>query len=268
MPNDPIYHKSEALKSIEFELTDPGIDIEINCSDNVDNPVFVNLINELGITVDEYKQSIGAKFRFGTVKFLFDQYKQSKALLLAEIDTLLNESDKSKLSLIRALCKIFNDIPSYRFYLDTYLINVFTYLIRKTVRQAVEQTRQAYRENNLNIIISSAIRIKNSYIEYDLYSKASLIQYFMKCQYVEEKYCNAIHEKLLKNIELMYYLVSPPKKMLKDMGIYDGDIDYIIGIIGDDFSTINELQDKLRLHYEKIKNISIISRYVINNLIL
>ena len=71
----------------------------------------------------------------------------------------------------------------------------------------------------------------------------------------------------MKNIEILYYLKSPSKKMLKDMGIYDGDIDNIIKVIGSDFSSVAELQSLLVRSYPKLNEISIVSKYVISGLI-
>ncbi len=55
--------------------------------------------------------------------------------------------------------------------------------------------------------------------------------------------------------------------MLKDMGIYEGDIDQITAIIGDDFTSIAELQQLLTEHLDKLGEISIVSRYIINRLL-
>ena len=56
------------------------------------------------------------------------------------------------------------------------------------------------------------------------------------------------YKNKFKNIEILYYLTSPSKKMLKDMGIYDGDIDQINAVIGEDFTSIAELQHLLKEH--------------------
>ena len=94
-----------------------------------------------------------------------------------------------------------------------------------------------------------------------------MIRYFMRCENVDVSLINTLHERLLKNIEILYYLTSPSKKMLKDMGIYDGDIDQINAVIGEDFTSIAELQHLLKEHIEKLGEISIVSRYIINRLL-
>lgn len=93
------------------------------------------------------------------------------------------------------------------------------------------------------------------------------MRYFMECEQVSPSLISTLHERLMKNIEILYYLKSPSKKMLKDMGIYDGDIDNIIKVIGSDFSSVAELQSLLVRSYPKLNEISIVSKYVISGLI-
>ena len=89
----------------------------------------------------------------------------------------------------------------------------------------------------------------------------------MECEQVSPLLINTLHERLMKNIEILYYLKSPSKKMLKDMGIYDGDIDLISRVIGSDFSSIADLQTLLVSNYSKLTEISIVSKYIISGLI-
>lgn len=56
--------------------------------------------------------------------------------------------------------------------------------------------------------------------------------------------------------------------MLKDMGIYDGDIDQIIKIIGDEFSSVSELQELLAKNYSRFKSLSVVSKFIIERLII
>ena len=79
---------------------------------------------------------------------------------------------------------------------------------------------------------------------------------------------NTLSDRLMKNIEMLYYLNSPSKKMLKDMGIYEGDIDYIVSIIGNNFSSITDLQELLRTNSSRLdKHISVVSRYIVSRLV-
>ena len=61
---------------------------------------------------------------------------------------------------------------------------------------------------------------------------------------------------------------SPGKKMLKDMGVYDKDVNIISNQIGENVNSIDELQLKIKENYEKIMpKISIISQFIINRLV-
>lgn len=265
-PNDPSYEKKQALKSIEFELTDSSIDMDINFGNYIQHPEFLQVLKRLNISYDEYKNNIARKHRFSTVKYILESYDNNKTELINTLDRLRNNKKVSKLELIRALVKIW-ETPRYDFNLKTYLINRLTYLRRQSIYDVVEAAKSAYPGENISQLINSTIRLKNSYIEFDFYSKACLIQFFMKCDNVSSKLIDTMHEKLLKNIEVLYYINLPNKKMLKDMGIYDGDIDSIIDVIGKDFSNVSELQELLLQHIDELNNISIVSKFIIDRLV-
>ena len=99
------------------------------------------------------------------------------------------------------------------------------------------------------------------------YREVDLLRFFMRCDHIDEDLIDVLHDRLLKNIEVLYYLTSPSKRMLKDMGIYEGDIDYVISIIVDDFTDIAELQKLLVENQLRLKKVSIVSRFVMNRLI-
>lgn len=265
-PEDPIYEKSAAVKSIEFELTDNSIDMDINFGDYSAHPEFVAVLNELGITYEQYKEDIARKHRFSTVKFLLDNYHRYKSDLLDVLYRQAVDPDQSKLELIRVLCKILG-MKGYNFNLNTFIINRLTYKYRQTVREVVDATMHFYSRANISNVINTTIRYKSSYIEFTFYSQVGLLCYFMECEHVSPSLITTLHERLMKNIEMLYYLNSPSKKMLKDMGIYDGDIDPIIHVIGNDFSSIDDLQSLLEQNYSKLNEISIISKYIISRLI-
>ena len=178
----------------------------------------------------------------------------------------MKDPNQSKLELIRILYEIVEN-SARNFKLNTFIINRLTYKYRQSVREVVDATVQFYPNTDISKIINTTIRYKSSYVEFDFYNKLELIRYFMRCDNVDVSLINTLHERLLKNIEILYYLTSPSKKMLKDMGIYEGDVDQIISVIGEDFSSIAELQQLLKKHLDKLSGISVISRYIINRLI-
>lgn len=265
-PNDPVYEKGQALKSIEFELTDSSIDMDINFGDYTTHPEFLEVLTKLGITYDEYKSQIARKHRFSTVQFLLRNYFYYKSELLDILYRQTVDPNQSKLSLVRVLCNILG-MRQYDFSLNTFIINRLTYKYRQTVREVVDAAMKSYPSANISKVINTVIRYKSSYIEFDFYSKVDLICYFMQCDHVSPSQINTLHEKLLKNIERLYYLNSPSKKMLKDMGIYEGDIDQIIQVIGNSFSSVSDLEKLLAPNYYKLNDISVVSKYIIMRLI-
>lgn len=265
-PSDPSYEKNQAVKSIEFELTDNSIDMDINFGNYTAHPEFVNVLKQLAITYDEYKEKIARKHRFSTVQFLLSNYYRYKAQLLDVLHRQTVDPAQSKIELIRILCEIIG-MKKRDFRLNTFIINRLTYKYRQTVREVVDATLSAYPNENVSKLINTTIRYKSSYIEFDFYSKVDLICYFMECDHVSSVLISTVHNRLMKNIEMLYYLNSPSKKMLKDMGIYEGDIDRIIQIIGSSFSSVSDLQQLLARHSANMGEISVISRYIISRLI-
>ena len=57
------------------------------------------------------------------------------------------------------------------------------------------------------------------------------------------------------------------KRILKDLGIYESDIEKIIEIVGEEFKDMNELKDRFIQNEEKIKKLklSIVSKYIIKD---
>lgn len=265
-PKDPIYQKAQALKSIEFELTDSSIDMDINFGKYTQHPEFTQVLKRLNITYEEYRSQIARKYRFSTVKYLLEQYDKNQSALIGALNQLNKNDAQSKLGLIRVLTTIIEN-KKYDFMLKTHIINRLTYLRRQSIFDVIEATRQSFPNESISSLINRTIRLKNSYIEFEFYSKVCLIQFFMKCDNLSHYLTDTLHDKLLKNIEIMYYINSPNKKMLKDMGVYDGDIDAIISVIGNDFSNITELQVLLKRYSSKLNNISVVSKFIIDRLV-
>ncbi|HEM4254338.1 TPA: hypothetical protein U1X40_001877 [Streptococcus suis] len=132
----------------------------------------------------------------------------------------------------------------------------------------IEQVRKAFNSFDLDYIISEVLKLKNSYIEYDFYKKTEAILFFMELDNAPEKLKTPIEDEILRVIENKYFMHSPGKKILKDMGIYEKDINIISKIIGENISSVDELQTKLQEQYEKIiTRISVISRFIVEKMI-
>lgn len=214
-PEDPIYNYNQALKTIEFELTDDNIDMDINFGEYEKHENFMELLDKLGITYEDYKENIARKFRFGTVIHLYNRYCLLKSKLLDVLNEMNVNKAKGKLDLIRVLIDIMDVCKQYNFNLYTFIINRLTYKKRQSVRKVVEATMKSYPKEKVGKIINVTIRYKNSFIEFDFYKKIELIRYFMKCEDTEQDLMDILYDKLLKNIELIYYINQPHKKCLK-----------------------------------------------------
>ena len=82
---------------------------------------------------------------------------------------------------------------------------------------------------------------------------------------VEEDLLKIYDDKILTTIEHIYFINSPQRKMLKEFGIYERDIEKVINIIGEDFDDNVQLKEKLQRNKERLTNLSFISDYIIKN---
>lgn len=264
-PNDRPYIKNEALKSIEFELTSDSIDINNGNYQRHQN--FIDFLNALGVDYETYKTEIASKCRFSTVLYLFGNYCANESTLLAELNRQITNDAVSKLEMVRRLYEIVCNNKK-KIKLKTYIINKLTYLTRPNIKSVVNDTLEVYTWEDVNDVIKETINLKNSYIEYEFYKRIQIILFFMRYRGVEREYIEIIQDKLLKNIEVLYYINLPAQKMLKDMGVYDGDIDTIISVIGSDFETVENLRNRVSENIIVLDNISVVSKYVLKRLLV
>lgn len=265
---DRKYIKEDALKSIEFELTDKdSIDMDINSDRYIERQEFMDLLKDMNITYDDYVKHFSTRFRFSTIEEMYKRFKNNKQTLYSEINNLLLNDKLSKLTIIRELYKII-EMNSYNSQIKTYIINILTYKKPVRVRKIIEKVQNSFKNPDLNYIIGEVLKLKNSYVEYDFYKKTEAILYFMKLDKAQNNMIEIIEEKILRVIENNYFIHDSGKKMLKDMGIYEKDINEICEIIGEDFNSINDLLEKIKEKYDKInKSISILSKYILERVI-
>lgn len=264
---DEEYRKEDALKSIEFELTDKdSIDMDINSGNYKKHKEFTDLLEEMNISYDEYIKIFATQFRYKTIKFLFHRFNENKHKLYKEIENILSDQETSKLSLVRALYKIMNDAHDWKVNREAFVINKLTYKSYQSVKKIVNDTHKCYSKEGIDSTINLVLKLKNN-LEYDFYKKTQVILYFMKLENISEKWKKLIEEKIIKTIEHKYYMHFLEKRMLKDMGVYDQDIDKITERIKN-VQSFDELLVELKENYKKIKpQISIVSRFVIEKLI-
>lgn len=262
-PNDQIYSKEDAIKKIEFEVTENSEDINIQ-TDNIDQEKeYIDFLDKLGITHEEYKENIGAKFRFRTILKLYSNYQLKKKELISELDALFNNVKRGRIYLIQILYFIFEGKENR---LETNIINKLINRNRLRIKKIINETFAHSKIKNIDYIITTTLRLKSSYIEYDFYSKLLIVMYFMKCEKIETKFIEIVEKKIKSNIEYLYFTESKSKKILKDLGFYERDIEKIIKTIGDNFDNAFELKTLLIKNKKRLNNLTYLSRYIINSL--
>lgn len=262
-PKDPIYEKIDAVKSIKFELTDQSKDIDLQTGKIENHKDIIEFLNILKIDRDEYCLKIGNKVRFETVKRMYNKYKEMELKLLKELQNLIEDNKRGRYNLVSILYTIINGNNNA---LESNIINRLLNRKRPKLKSVINEVSKG-KENNIDYIIATTIRLKMGYIEHDFYTKVLIIRYFMEKEGVKEELINKLNEKVINAIEQLYFSDSIQKKMLIDMGIYERDIENIIKIIGSNFEDELELKNRLIDNLNKLDNVSFISKYVINNLI-
>ncbi|MCI7155977.1 MAG: DEAD/DEAH box helicase family protein [Solobacterium sp.] len=270
-PNDPIFEKEAAVKSIKFELTVDSKDIDIQKGDYEKHPDFIAFINELNITHEDYINNIGVKVRFDNVVTMYKRYLEHKNELLEQLNAFIQNDKQGRFYLVEKLYLISggvnNEDKPKDLKLNASLINDFLNKKRLSLKAVLNNAIKYYGNRDINDIISKAIRLKESFIENSFYNKVLIISYFLKTDKVKNELINVLNEKIISPIETLYFANSKNKKALIDLGVYDRDIKKIIDIIGDDFEDAVELRHRLIKNRNKFNKISFISKYAIDRII-
>lgn len=261
-PEDPIFLKSDAIKSVKFEISDSSKDIDIQTGNTEGHEDYIEFLTDLRINHDDYIRNIGSHFRFETIKTLYRNYNKRKPELILELKKLSNDNTIGRFRLTKILYAICEDRDD-NFYPT--LINSLINRNRLTIHKIVDDIVKASNTANVDFVISSVIKLKTSYIEHQFYTKLQIVQYFMKLEKMNQAYLEVLNDRILGAIEHLYFSSSKQKKMLLDIGIYERDVDEIIKIIGDDFDDLFEMKKRLIEHSRSL-NIGYISRYIIKNL--
>lgn len=261
-PTDPIYTKTDAIRSIRFEITDnsPDIDIQKGLIDKHEN--YKAFLELLGIDHEAYLKNIGNHFRFNTVQELFNKYKAQKFKLEAALQNLFVNTKSSKWELIHILYNIF-EAKDNKFKVS--IINNLINRSRPKLRDVIEISKEKS-SNNINDIISTAIQLKISYIEHMFYPKLMLVKFFMSLDKFSDNHMKILDEKVTNTIEQLYFTNSKQRRMLLDIGIYERDIDSIINVIGNEFTDISEMKQLIISNSNKFHDLGFISRYIIRNI--
>lgn len=263
-PSDPPYKKIDAIRTIKFELTDNSKDIDIQRGKIEEHDDYLAFLKHLGITHEEYIKNIGSHFRFDTIKNLYLNYCNRRSEIITELQKLSDEKLYGRGQLVRILYAVCEGRE------DSFKANMLNRLInrnRPKIRTVVNDAMRYYSSRGIDTVISTAIKLKSSYIEHQFYAKIIIIKYFMNLEKVSQTYLETLDSRIVGAIEQLYFSSSKQKKMLLDIGIYERDVDIIISIIGNDFDDAFELKKRLISKSTLLSGkVSYISNFIIKNL--
>ncbi len=270
-PTDKKYVIQDAIKSIEFEITSNDIDVKIQkniCTDEE----YLAFLNVLKCTKEQYLAIVGYS-SFVKVKTLYDSYNLRKSKLLNSIDTIItNPQYTSRSSVILQLLLIFNNkAMDYDRFLDykSKIINLVINKNRLSIKKIVDETLKGLGAFNktLNQVISDVMKTKNSYIEYDFSKNLNILLFFMQQDNVEHKYISYLVDNIANNIGFIYYKNEPIKRILKESGVYERDIDTVFGYVKNCGEDITEIRTTLKREYNNFKDkVSFLTKYSIDRM--
>ena len=271
-PTDKSFSINDAIKSIEFEITSNSVDVQIQKKECTDTE-YLDFLRVLGCSEEEYLSIVGYT-RLDKVKALHQAYKAHKRLLLSVLDLLINrpESNSRAIAIYRLLL-IFNCNTDGRFnpYLDyrSGIVNLVINKNRYKVRQIVDITIDNLGTYNrtLDQVIADVIKVKNAYVEYDFSKYLNIVLFFMKQDSVDHKYIDYLVSNVVNNIGYLYYKNDPIKRILKESGVYERDIDTVFEYVKNCGEDIKLLRELLKANYSNYKDrVSFLTRYSIGRM--
>lgn len=258
---DAEYKKEDAMVSISFELTEHTQDIDIQLNSSCNNPDVVDELKECGLTIDDFVNKIGSPVRFSTFKKIKKEYVTNKALL---VDSLKQGNNINSFKLMNSIVKLEGDPGQYG------VIKKILDSRHRRVKDVLKEIKgfESLRTYTTDQIIALILNIKNNYLEHKFLIRCKIVKMIMEKDSDTKDCADRIQSLFIRPIEDMYYLNVTYKKMLKNLGVYDSDIDTITNAIGTDYKDINELRERLETNKNKYYNvISFISKFAIDNLL-
>lgn len=271
-PTDKSFSINDAIKSIEFEITSDSVDVKIQKKECTDEE-YRAFLNTLGCTEEEYLSVVGYT-RLDKVKELYQSYKAHKSYLLASIDALINNPQSiSRATAIYRLLLIFNSGSTIKYNgYSNYRAGIINLVINKNrhkIRQIVDKTLEnlGTYKRTLDQVIADVIKVKNSYVEYDFSKYLNIVLFFMKKDSVDHKYIDYLVSNIVNNIGYLYYKNDPIKRILKESGVYERDIDIVFEYVKDCGEDVIQIRTQLKDRYSDFKNrVSFLTRYSINRM--
>lgn len=261
--SDPEFIKDDAMKTIEFEITQETDDILIHTGNHEESFEYLEFLSKLNITHEKYLERVGSKFRLETVIDLHNRYSSNMVELLVLLEEMKENEALGRGRLVHLIETIISDKAKR---INSFIINKLLNLRRVSISKIVDSTVEVFKISNIDYIINLTLRLKYSYIEHEFYSKILLIIFFLEQDTADRQLISIMEGKLKRNIDLLYYADSRTKRMLKDLGISERDIETIAEIIGEDIEDIFMLKNMLKNEDKLKKRLDFMSKFIIDNL--
>ena len=116
-------------------------------------------------------------------------------------------------------------------------------------------------------VIADVIKIKNAYVEYDFSKYLNIVLFFMKQDSVDHKYIDYLVSNVVNSIGYLYYKNEPIKRILKESGVYERDIDTVFEYVKNCGEDNNQIRAQLKENYPKYEGkVSFLTRYSIKRM--
>ncbi len=270
--DQPTFDKDQANEYIEFEATTNSEDIKIQMSDNEVPQDVKDILSEANITEEEYKKEIGPSIRIKDFKKVSSSFFNRKEKIKQSVKRIVDNRNDSMeqwcglQALISEICNIAEIKSGLSPYQCGRLVTLFLTNPRDTTAEILRKAKVS--DDDIDKYADAALKLRSGAIENSFLQASKTILLLMKKNDFSETECNTVVEKIINKANAKFFMDSPKKHMLLELGFYDADINTICAIIGDDFVDIFDLKKRLK-NEEKllVQRISLLSRLSLAKLI-
>jgi len=219
--SDPSFSIEDAIKSIEFELSEETLDVDIQTGNSDKHDIVKEFYSRLQTDEEEYREKVGSKVRFNTCVKMLDKFEESKNILYESVGVLENTFSGFYNTILYSW-KITQQKNGRN---DKLIASIITSLLdvrRPNIKSIVNKLKSVESWSNIdtNELISEVIKVKNS-LEHQFYNRCQIIDFFLEKNNAPINISNTFKTKVIGEIEDRFYINSPCKKMLRDIGVYE-----------------------------------------------
>lgn len=251
--NEIPYKKEDAAVSIKFESINEDNDLTLHLGSKTAEETMNKKLEKINFTVEDFKAMVGTAMKVDSFIDFYNDYLNRKNEFITAL------KDKKYTSfLYNFLCMFGSNVRFYKIILS----------ILHQENPTIKTILSDLNDSDIDARINDIMFVKNSFLEHSYLSKIKILKCLLKKDLVDEALLNDLQDNLITKFDILYYVDSPEKRILKNLGIYDSDIDKLIEIIGNNFSDVNDVADRIKAHKDLcISSVSFISRFSIKRLI-